>query len=635
VPAVKPTHRWRLPAPPAGDVSALSRELELPELAIDLLLRRGYSTADDIRAFLDPSPARLRKPDLLPDIARATERIIAAINRHERILIYGDYDVDGVTGTVLLVSTLSRLGADVLYYLPHREAEGYGFSAQGLQYAVAQGAKLIVTNDCGSSDFETLAAAKEAGLDVIVTDHHEIANRRIQNSETRNQNAECPAGKSEICNLQSAMPLALVNPKRADSEYPFRELAGVGVAFKLVWSVLSALNRPREELTSLLDLVGLGTIADIVPLVDENRVLARIGLNAIQRSPRPGLQALLKVAGIADKPLTGYSIGFMLAPRINAAGRVGHAELAARLLLTKDESEAALLAAELDNLNRSRQSLEVKILAQATELVEAGRLADRKTIVVAADGWHEGVIGIVAAKLVDRFSRPCIVVALKDDRGKGSGRSVTGFDLHAALTACSGHLLGFGGHKYAAGLSLARQSLPDFSSALAEYADGFPEDVFEPTLHIDAVAPIAQVDDAFVSALEKFEPFGPDNAAPLFASLGLEVVGYPQIVGKNRNHLKLKIRAGERTLDAMAWGRSAEIVNLAPAGHDPNPPGVWDRVPRTVEESDRVPSAQFSNLDICYTVGRNTYGGRTSTQLTLRDFRTARGNDEVRSKNDD
>jgi single-stranded-DNA-specific exonuclease len=586
VPAVKPTHRWRLPAPPDGDVSALSRDLQLPELAVDLLLRRGYSTADDMRAFLDPSPGRLRKPDLLPDIARATERVAAAINHRERILIYGDYDVDGVTGTVLLVSTLSRLGADVVYYLPHREAEGYGFSMQGLQFGVAQGAKLIVTNDCGSSDFDTLAAAAKAGIDVIVTDHHEFGGTKNEERRTRNEE-------------RLPQAYAMVNPKRADSAYPFRELAGVGVAFKLAWSVLSALNRPREELIALLDLVGLGTIADIVPLTDENRVLARIGLNAIRRSPRPGLQALLKVAGIADRPLTGYDVGFMLGPRINAAGRVGHAELAARLLLTNDPAEAAALATELDALNRSRQSLESRILAQATELVETGRLAERRAIVVASEGWHEGVIGIVAAKLVDRFCRPCIVVALKEERGKGSGRSVSGFDLHTALQACSEHLLAFGGHKYAVGLSLTRDRLAGFSSALAEFADGFPEETFEPTLHIDAVAPIEQVDDAFATALEKFEPFGPDNAAPLFASLGVEVAGYPRKVGKN--HLKLEVRAGGRTLEAMAWGRSDEVVN--------------------------VPVGAGGRLDICYSVGRRTYAGRTFTQLTLRDFRSARGHD--------
>ena len=610
MPAVKPTHRWRLPAPPAGDASALSRELELPGLAVDLLLRRGYATADDIRAFLDPSPARLRKPDLLPDIVPATKRIIAAIENRERILIYGDYDVDGVTGTVLLVSVLSRLGADVVYYLPHREAEGYGFSAQGLQFAVAQGAKLIVTNDCGSSDYETLGAAAQAGIDVIVTDHHELAGAKDEGQRTKDKRGLPPA-------------VAVVNPKRADSAYPFRELAGVGVAFKLAWSVLSALKRPREELTDLLDLVGLGTIADIVPLVDENRVLARIGLNAIRRSSRPGLQALLKVAGIADRPLTGYSIGFMLAPRLNAAGRVGHAELAARLLLTEDESEAATLAAELDSLNRSRQSLEEKILTQATTLVEVGGLAERRAIVVAAEGWHEGVIGIVAAKLVDRYSRPCIVVALKGDRGKGSGRSVTGFNLHAALAACSGHLLAFGGHKYAAGLSLTRENLPGFSSALAKYADGLPEDVFEPTLHIDAVAPIEQIDDAFVTALEKFEPFGPDNAAPLFASLGIKVVGYPRKVGKN--HLKLSVRAGERTLEAIAWGRSAEIVNLGGDMTQSSSIGIVSQADVKVKSgaSTLTSTSTSAKLDICYTVGRNTYGGRTSTQLTLRDFRTS------------
>ena len=589
MPTVRPTHRWRLPPPPDGSVGTLSRDLELPELAVSLLLCRGYSSADDIRAFLDPSPARLRKPDLLPDIAKATERVLAAIDRHERVLVYGDYDVDGVTGTVLLVSTLSRLGADVIYYLPLRTTEGYGFSASGLDFAIAQGAKLIVTNDCGSSDHATLAAAAEAGIDVIVTDHHELAGaERTQKSETRNLDSEVPGPKS-------AMPLALVNPKRPDSKYPFRELAGVGVAFKLAWSVLSALKRPREELTTLLDLVGLGTIADVVPLVDENRVLARIGLNAIRRSPRPGLQALLRVAGIADRPLSGYSVGFMLGPRINAAGRVGHAELAARLLLTRDEAEAQVLADELDRLNGSRQALEEQILTQATALVESERLAERRAMVVAGEGWHEGVIGIVAAKLVDRFSRPCIVVALRGGRGKGSGRSVTGFDLHAALSACSGNLLAFGGHKYAAGLSLERDRLTAFSDALARYAAGFPEEVFAPTLHIDAVASMEQVDEALVTAIERFEPFGPDNAEPLLVSHGVEVVGYPRKVGKN--HLKLTVRAGERTLEAIAWGRSAEIVN--------------------------VEVGTGSRLDICYTVGRRTYGGRTSTQLTLRDFRTA------------
>jgi len=622
-------------------VSALSRELELPELAVDLLLRRGYSSADEIRSFLEPSPARLRKPDLLPDIVPATERIIAAINRHERILIYGDYDVDGVTGTVLLVSTLSSLGAEVLYYLPHREAEGYGFSAKGLEYAAENGARLIVTNDCGSNDIFTLAAAKEAGIDVIVTDHHEIANRRVQSPESRNQNAECltpePAAnlQSAISNLQSEMPLALVNPKRADSQYPFRELAGVGVAFKLAWSVLSALNRPKEELIALLDLVGLGTIADIVPLVDENRILARIGLNAIRRSPRPGIQALLKVAGIADRPLSGYSIGFMLGPRINAAGRVGHAELAVRLLLTKDGSEAAELAAELDNLNRSRQSLEERILNQATALIETGKLADRRAMVVAAEGWHVGVIGIVAAKLVDRFSRPCIVVALKDDRGKGSGRSVTGFNLHAALTACSEHLTAFGGHKYAAGVSLARRNLAGFSAALADYADALPEEVFEPTLHIDVVAPIDRIDDALLNALEKFEPFGPDNSEPLFASLDCEVVGYPRKVGKN--HLKLSLRAGERALEAIAWGRSAEIVNLGGDMTQSSSIGIVSQADDKVKSgaSTLTSTSTSAKLDICYSVSRRTWNGRTSTQLTLRDFRTAEGNSEVRSTNDD
>lgn len=606
--AVSPTHCWRLPAPHAACVREVSQELGLPELAVALLHSRGYTTVEEMRAFLEPSPARLRKPDLLPDIGPATERILAAIQAGERILVYGDYDVDGVTGTALLVSTFKRVGADVLYYLPHRAGEGYGLSAKGIEFAAARKVKLIVTNDCGSSDFGAVAAATDAGIDVVITDHHELAGRRGPDPESGTQKpemAESDRGEAEPATAQMRA-LAVVNPKRTDSAYPFRELAGVGVAFKLAWSVLSALGRPREELTCLLDLVGLGTVSDVVPLVDENRILARLGLNAIRRSARPGLQALLKVAGIANRPLSGYSIGFMLGPRINAAGRVGHAEKAVRLFLTEDEAEAAALAAELDGLNRSRQSLEEQVLGQASILVEAEHLAERRTIVVAGEGWHEGVIGIVAARLVERYFRPCIVVSLHGNQGKGSGRSVSGFDLYAALQTCSEHLLGFGGHKYAAGLKLERDRLRSFSSALAEHADRLPEEVFEPTLHIDAVAAIEQLNDALVSALEKFEPFGPDNTAPLFASFDVEVVGYPRKVGNN--HLKLTLRGRGRTVEAMAWRRSAEIVNL---GTDAVQPG---------QEPNSV---RFKNLDICYTIGRRTYGGRTSMQLTLRDFKTA------------
>lgn len=573
VSSVAPTHRWHLPPGRDGEVSEVARTAGVPALVAQLLLRRGLKTPAETRAFLEPSAAALRKPDSLPDIAQATERVITATRNLERVLVYGDYDVDGVTGTALLVSVLSRLGADVLYYLPARTTEGYGFSLRAVEFCREHGVRLVITNDCGSSDREALVAAHDAGVDVIVTDHHEL----------------------KVGTPPASLPVvAFVNPKRPDSVYPFRELAGVGVAFKLAWSVLAALGRPRAELTSLLDLVGLGTMADVVPLVDENRVIARLGLSAIRSSCRPGIRALIEVARLKGANLASHEVGFMLAPRINAAGRVGRAEQAVKLLLTEDEAEARQLAAGLDDLNRQRQALEEETFNQAVETVKASRLTDRRALVVAGNGWHEGVIGIVAARLVEEFYRPCIVVALKDRQGRGSGRSITGFNLHQALEHCAEHLVRFGGHRYAAGLVVEPDKLPAFEQALNEYAATMSEEIYQPSLQVEAVAQLDEIDDALLAALDRFEPFGPDNPEPLLASQGLEVVGYPRRVGKD--HLKLRVRSGTRVLEAIAWGRSSELLHL------------------------RV--GEKNHLDICYTVNRRTYAGRTSLQLTIRDLAT-------------
>ncbi|MEO0078523.1 MAG: DHH family phosphoesterase, partial [candidate division WOR-3 bacterium] len=310
--SVAPTHRWHLPTENRSNLAEVAQAAGVPVLVAQLLYHRGLTTPAQINSFLDPSPAALHKPDSLPDIARATARLVTATRQRERVLVYGDYDVDGVTGTALLVSVLSRLGADVRYYLPTRTTEGYGFSRRAVEFCRQHGISLVVTNDCGSSDQDALSAAHAAGIDVIVTDHHELQ-----------------AGASPT----SLPVLAFINPKRPDSAYPFRELAGVGVAFKLAWSVLAALGRPRSELTSLLDLVGLGTIADVVPLVDENRIIARLGLAGLRRSCRPGIRALIETARLKGTNIASHEVGFMLAPRINAAGRVGRAEQAVRLLL--------------------------------------------------------------------------------------------------------------------------------------------------------------------------------------------------------------------------------------------------------------------------------------------------------------
>lgn len=567
--SLTPEFDWRLPDPLPEQASSLAAEAGIPLVGAALMLQRGCRTAGDVSEFLEPSPARLNKPDTLPDIGPATDRILAALNKGQRICVYGDYDVDGVCGTALLTTVLRGLGADVIYYLPHRQSEGYGLSMDGIEHCRQQKVSLLVTNDCGSTDHAEVDAARQAGVDVVITDHHEPP-------------SELPSA------------LAVVNPKRPDSGYPFSELAGVGVAFKLAWSLLSRLGRPRQELTGLLDLVGLGTIADVVPLVDENRVLARFGLEAIRTSSRPGLRALLDKCGIAGRPLRSYDVGFILGPRLNAAGRISHALDAARLLLSGDEAESARLAAELDRLNRERQVLEEKTMVQAVRLIEPAGLHKKRVVVVARPGWNEGVIGIVAARLVERYHRPCFVIAVSKDKGKGSGRSISGFDLYASLEACSDHLLGFGGHKYAAGLTIGKDEVDAFRSAVNSAAAEVPEDVFQRTLDIDVVADLDDVDPDLVGLLNSLEPFGPGNSRPVFASLGVEIVGYPRRFGKG--HLKFNVRAGTEILEAVAWRRSHDLPDMQPD----------------------CPEA----LDICYTVERNTFRGRTATRLNVRDMRT-------------
>jgi len=569
VPAVNSTHRWQLPKEPDAAVADLALRLALPELAVRVLMHRGLSDAESVQSLLNPSAARLNKPDLLPDIKPATERITAALERKERILVYGDYDVDGVTATAVLVTTLRRLGADVLYYLPARETEGYGLSEAGVRFAGEHGVKLMVTVDCGSTDHEDVRLANELGIDVIITDHHEVPDVLPES-------------------------LALVNPKRPGSAYPFSELAGVGVAFKLAWSLLAALDRPKQELTDLLDLVGVGTIADMVPLVDENRIIARLGLTALGHTTRPGLAALMELAGIGKRPPTSYDVGFVIGPRLNAAGRLKHARTAVELLLTEDPAEGKSLARELDTLNRERQSVEERITNQALTIVEAARLFEDRVLVLAAEGWHKGVIGVVASKVVERYYRPCVVIALDGETGKGSARSISGFNLYESLAGCRELLLGFGGHKYAAGLSISRDKVRDFTRAINQYAASVPDEVYQPSLQIDAVCGLEEVDDRLVQFLRQLEPFGPENRKPVLATLGVEVIGYPRRVGKN--HLKLTLRAGDTAIEAMAWGRSAELPNIEVGRRD--------------------------HLDICYTVDQRTYAGRTSTQLNLRDLRS-------------
>jgi single-stranded-DNA-specific exonuclease len=566
--------------PEKEDIPEPLQQLGLPKLALTLLFRRGFKDKSSIEDFLNPSLAWLHNPKLLPDMEKAVERIIAAIKKKEKILVYGDYDVDGTCGTALLVRILKKIGAHVSFYIPHREREGYGLSETGVVFAKEQGFSLVITTDCGTTDFAEIEIAKNSGIDVIVSDHHEPRSCAQVRGEPKDT-------------LPKA--LAIINPKRHDTNYPFRELAGVGVSFKLAWALLSATGNTKEDLIEHLDLVALGTIADIAPLLDENRALAKYGMAKIKDTNKVGLRALLKIAGLSGKTITPYEIGFLLGPRINASGRISEAAKAVELLITEDEIRAEAIAQELDLENQKRQKIEEEILLKATEQVERMDLDKKRFLVLADENWHEGVVGIVASRIVEKFYRPTILIALKEDRGKGSGRSIPGFHLYQALKNCEKHLLGFGGHKYAAGLTISRENIDKFSDLIDEYTrNNTSEELFQRKIFIDAKASLYDFNPEFLQTLAKFEPFGPENPEPAFATLGLEVVGYPKIVGKE--HLKFKVRENkDRVMEVIAFGRSEAILKLV--------------------------KGQEDHLDLVCVLDENSFAGKKKIQLKIKDMR--------------
>lgn len=558
-----------MPEPLTTDFSALAAECGLPLLAVQLLAQRGLTDAAAIRKFLSPSLDDLHDFRQLPDIGAAGARIAQAVRRKERVMVFGDYDVDGTTAIALLVRVLRSLGAEPECYTPHRAFEGYGLSAKGVQYARDSGHTLIITADCGTTDFEEIELARKLGIDVVVSDHHETK-------------ATLPQAR------------AVVNPHRHDSKYPFAELCGCGVAMKLAQAVCQELGKPPEMVYEHLDLVALATIADIVPLTGENRVLAKLGLERLEKTHKVGLRALLKKTGLENKKLGGNEVGFILGPRINASGRVADAEHAVRLMLTEDGDEADELADTLSAANNERRKIEVATLRQALQKVQAKGVVPN-VIVLADEGWHEGVIGIVASRIADRFYRPTIMISLTDGHGKGSGRSIPGFHLYDALSACAEDLLGFGGHKYAAGLTIDAPKVADFDQRINDYAGRcLTPELLQRKYEVSAQPPLSALDQQLLDVLSKFEPFGIDNPRPLFAALGLEVVGYPRQVGNE--HLGFTVRENRKDVrPAIAFGRSAEL--------------------------SRLETGRQGHLDILYHFAERTYNGRTSIQLQVKDLR--------------
>ena len=524
--------RWTIRPCAHADVRALAAELGVSEITASILVRRGFGDASAAAAFL-AGEGISHDPLALGDMAVAVERIRIAVERDERICIHGDYDVDGVCATALAVLTLRELGADVSWHLPSRFEEGYGVARETVERLAADGVGLLITVDCGITAVEEVAAAKALGLDVIVTDHHR------------------PGDTLPDCPIVATRP----------SQYPFPDLCGTGVVFKLAQALLGA-EHPALALN--LDLVALATIADVVPLVDENRSLAIAGLRALAQTRRPGLVALLKSARVDGAAIDATAVGFRLAPRINAAGRLGRPDLALELVLTDDTDVAARLADELEVLNRDRQAVEDKILRSAIRQVEEWPEERRahRGYVLWSDEWHEGVIGIVASRLVERFNRPVVLIAGSGGAWKGSGRSVSAFDLHGALAACSGFLERFGGHRAAAGLSILPDQLEAFSDAFGAHADAvLADEDSRPTTVVDAVVPASSLTLDLAQELDRLAPFGLGNPDVTLLVASCEAVD-PSTVGEGK-HLRFRVRQhGRDGGSAIAFGMGAQFERL-------------------------------------------------------------------------
>jgi single-stranded-DNA-specific exonuclease len=551
-------------------IERLAIEVKAPRLIAELLHRRGLRNEAEIRDFFKPDLAHLHDPYLFEDMDKAVTRILKALEDKELITIYGDYDVDGTTATALLYLGLKRIGARIDFYIPHRMIDGYGLSLGSLDQLRENGSSLIISVDCGVNALEEINAIKDLGMEIIITDHH-------------NPKDELPPA------------LAIINPKLPDCQYPFEHLAGVGVAYKLLMAIYQRLGiDTSENVLKYMDLVAVGTIADIVPLVGENRIFASIGLQHLIEKKNLGLNALIQISGLNHKTLDTTDIVFGIAPRINAAGRMGSAAMAVELLISTDESNSSDLAEMIERDNSLRQQEDQKTFYEACEIIEKKykNLAQTPCMVVSSDDWHQGVIGIVASKLVEKYYRPVIMISFKDGFGSGSGRSVADFNLFAALQHTEHNLHSFGGHKYAVGLTIYQEYIDRFENELARYvADHLQMEQIQPPLVIDHQIELYDINGYLLDAIERFAPFGPENLRPTFMSRDVSVANYPYNVG--RNHLKLKVVKDGISLDLIGYN-------------------LGDYLPLLKKNSI---------IDIAYTLEYNRFGDKSSIQGKLRDLK--------------
>lgn len=563
---IRPAYHWRLPdpSPPPTDLTEEAARHGVGERLLQLLWRRGLSTGAEIASYFQPPQVGLHDPALLPDAAALRARIETAARRSEGVLVCGDFDADGLTGLVILIRTLRRLGIVAEPYVPSRQEEGHGLSVRAVEHARAAGHALILTVDCGTGSVAEVEHANTLGIDVLITDHHRVPSR-------------LPAA------------VAVVNPHRPDSSYPDRRLTGAGVAFKVAQLLLADLPGGDEEALDLADLATIGTVADVAPIVGENRSIARLGLDRLRDGPRSGIAALLQAAGVAAPSVDLETVAFRIAPRVNAAGRVGEAEVAARLLLTEDAHEATLLAAELETANALRRTLTDAALEEARRFVDD--LPDEAVIVVAGP-WPVGVIGLVAGRLAETSARPCLVLSTLSDPWRGSARSAGGFDLAAAFESCAPLFERFGGHPQAAGCSLRAEHLGALRARLVDLADAAGPWDRTPRLELDLVLRAVEVDYHLFRQISRLEPVGPGAPAPLLGVAGLTVTRVRQTAG---GHTQLTLRKGAEVLDGIAFGRP----DLATA----------------VTEGDR--------LDVVARLASRAFGGFESLQLEIVDVASA------------
>lgn len=564
--------QWELREIDTQAATALARDVFVHPLIAHILVARGIGRPEEARTFLAPSFSAMLDPSLLSGMDSAVSRLLAARRNHESVCIYGDYDVDGITGTALLVSFLRRVGFNCRYFIPNRFDDGYGLNSEAIERIIAMGATLIVSVDCGITAVDEALLCRQRGVDLIIVDHHALREK-----------------------IPDAA--AVINPLQPGCEYPFKSLAGVGVAFNLLIALRAALRDEGAfvtdacpDLRDWLDLVAMGTIADVVPLTGQNRIYAYHGLRQLSASVKPGIQALKQVAGVKGDVNCGQ-VGFRLAPRLNAAGRMESAVPGVDLLLSSNPQETLGIATDLDAANAERQAIERRMFEEAVELIEsAGNYPARRSIVLASETWHQGVVGIVASRLVERYHRPVILIALCDDGlGKGSGRSIPGFHLLDALGPCAQHLQRFGGHRYAAGVGLKAALVADFAEAFeAEAARILTDDDLIPRLNIDAEARPEDITSELALELKRLEPFGAGNPEPVLMMRGMTVTER-RVVGDG--HLRLRLTGEGRSFSAIAFRMAERETN-----------GL---------------------MDIAFFPEMNVWNGSSSLQLRVKDLRPA------------